>query len=236
MTAEHKVLNEGRESRDNHRYAAVVQVHATQQNPCQTKTSQETEKNFTKVFQSRHRSQKLFIRTIYWNLAGLVKNHHGIIEQLHFIDQRQAELQNELYVEEKRHQPYYRNLDRMKSGSGICEMLLLSAGSKIWEILPGHVLFAEGIWEEDILTAIEELENLAASETYPRRLNAKEILITQKDGEFIYSVADGSSKIFRKRLRIPRTHSDLIHRHLVEPRSSNIRAEKRIISYSTELY
>ena len=48
IKAEHKVLNEGRESRNNHRHAAVVQDLATQWNPCQTKTSQETEKNLRK--------------------------------------------------------------------------------------------------------------------------------------------------------------------------------------------
>ena len=47
-TAEHKILNEGGESRNNHRYAVVVQVLATRWNPCQTKTSQETEKNLPK--------------------------------------------------------------------------------------------------------------------------------------------------------------------------------------------
>ena len=47
-TAEHKILSEGCESRNNHRYAAVVQVLATHWNPCQTKTSQETEKNSRK--------------------------------------------------------------------------------------------------------------------------------------------------------------------------------------------
>ena len=47
-TAEHNVRNEGRESQNNHRYAVVVQVLATQWNPCQTKTSQETEKNLRK--------------------------------------------------------------------------------------------------------------------------------------------------------------------------------------------
>ena len=36
-TAEHKILNAGRESRNNHRYAAVVQALGTQWNPCQTK-------------------------------------------------------------------------------------------------------------------------------------------------------------------------------------------------------
>ena len=50
-TAEHKILSEGCESRNNHQYAVVVQVLATQWNPCQTKTSQETEKNLRKFLQ-----------------------------------------------------------------------------------------------------------------------------------------------------------------------------------------
>ena len=49
-----------------------------------------------------------------------VRNDHGIIERLRLIAQKQTELQNELYVEQKkRHQPYYCNLDRMTSGSRI---------------------------------------------------------------------------------------------------------------------
>ena len=46
MTADHKVLSEGCESRNNHRYAVVVQDLATQWiqlYPCRTKTSQETQ-------------------------------------------------------------------------------------------------------------------------------------------------------------------------------------------------
>ena len=46
ITADHKVFNEGCESRDNHLYAVVVQDLATQwiqSYPCKTKTSQETE-------------------------------------------------------------------------------------------------------------------------------------------------------------------------------------------------
>ena len=126
-TAEHKVLNEGRESRNNHRYAVVVQFLAIQWNPCNTKTLQETEKNSWKFPEP---SQRPFRRTFYYNLASIVKNYHGIIEQPHFIDQKQAELQNELYVEWKKwHQPYYCNLDRLISGGWIlwhatvvCEM------------------------------------------------------------------------------------------------------------------
>ena len=46
ITADHKVLSEGCESRNNHRYAVVVQDLANQwiqSYPCKTKTSQETQ-------------------------------------------------------------------------------------------------------------------------------------------------------------------------------------------------
>ena len=46
----------------------------------------------------------------------------------------------------------------------------------------------------DILVAyVEEFEKLDASEFYPRRLSAKEVLITHKDGEFVFPVTDGSA-------------------------------------------
>ena len=51
-TADHEVLSEGSESRNNHRYAVVVQDLATQwiqSYPCKTKTSQETPKKLAKV-------------------------------------------------------------------------------------------------------------------------------------------------------------------------------------------
>ena len=52
ITADHKVLNEEGGSRNNHRYAVVVQNFATQwlqPYPCTTQTSQETENEFTKL-------------------------------------------------------------------------------------------------------------------------------------------------------------------------------------------
>ena len=39
------------------------------------------------------------------------------------------------------------------------------------------------------------MESLDASEIYSRRLNAKEVLKTLKDGEFVFPVADGSAKL-----------------------------------------
>ena len=42
---------------------------------------------------------------------------------------------------------------------------------------------------------LEELEILDASGSYPRRINAKEVLITQKEDEFIFPIADGTAKL-----------------------------------------
>ena len=58
-----------------------------------------------------------------------------------------------------------------------------------------------------MIADLEDLEKLDASEIYPRVINAKEVLISQKGEEFIFPVADGDQKIVRKRPRTPRTHS-----------------------------
>ena len=51
-----------------------------------------------------------------------------------------------------------------------------------------------------MIAELEDLEKLAASEIfYPWRINAKEVLITQKEDEFINPVADGT-----------RTHSEAV--------------------------
>ena len=54
ITADHKVLSDTCESRNNHRYAVVVQDLATQwiqAYPCKTKTSQETQRSLQKVLE-----------------------------------------------------------------------------------------------------------------------------------------------------------------------------------------
>ena len=54
ITADHKVLSEGCESRNNHRHAVVVQdlaTHWIQSYPCKTKKSQETEKSLQKFLE-----------------------------------------------------------------------------------------------------------------------------------------------------------------------------------------
>ena len=63
ITADHKVLSEGCESRNNHRYAVVVQdlaTHWIQSCPCKTKTSQETEKSLQKFLEPTRKPQVIY--------------------------------------------------------------------------------------------------------------------------------------------------------------------------------
>ena len=63
MTADHKVFNEGCASRDNHRYAVVVQDLATQwiqSYPCKTKTSQETQRSLQKFLEPDRKPKVIY--------------------------------------------------------------------------------------------------------------------------------------------------------------------------------
>ena len=63
ITADHKVLSEGCESRNNHRYAIVVQDFATQwiqSYPCKTKTSQETQRSLQKFFEPDRKPEVIY--------------------------------------------------------------------------------------------------------------------------------------------------------------------------------
>ena len=62
-TADHKVLSEGSESRNNHRYAVVVQDLATQwlqSYPCKTKNSQETQKSPMKLLEPTRKPKVIY--------------------------------------------------------------------------------------------------------------------------------------------------------------------------------
>ena len=62
ITADHKVLSDNCESRNNHRYAVVVQDLATQwiqAYPCETKTSQETQRSLQKFLESDRKPKSL---------------------------------------------------------------------------------------------------------------------------------------------------------------------------------
>ena len=63
ITADHKVLSENCESRNNHRYAVVVQDLATQwiqSYPCKTKTSQETQRRLQKFLEPERRPKVIY--------------------------------------------------------------------------------------------------------------------------------------------------------------------------------
>ena len=62
-TADHKVVSEGCESRNNHRYAVVVQDLATQwiqSYPCKTKTSQETQRSLQKFLEPDRKPKVIY--------------------------------------------------------------------------------------------------------------------------------------------------------------------------------
>ena len=63
ITADHKVLSGSCESRNNHRYAVVVQDLATQlmqSYPCKTKTSQETQRSLQKFFEPNRKPEVIY--------------------------------------------------------------------------------------------------------------------------------------------------------------------------------
>ena len=118
----------------------------------------------------------------------------------------------------------------------VCEMTKTSwqtgnlTMNEDWEN-PSRTCFVLGceFWEEDILiAAIGEFEKLDASETYPRRLNAKEVLITKKDLEFVFLVADGSATLLRRDYEFQEQNETGIHRKERESQRRISRREGRV--------
>ena len=100
ITADHKVLSANCESRNNHRYAVVVQDLATQwiqAYPCKNKTSQETQRSLQKFLEPDKKPKVIY--TDNWNSAKLVKIFPGIIARLHHTDRRLMGLLREQYAE-----------------------------------------------------------------------------------------------------------------------------------------
>ena len=76
ITADHKILIEESESRNNHRYAVVVLDLATQwlqSYPCKTKTSQETQQSLMKFLEPTRKPKVIYTENS-WNKAKPVKN------------------------------------------------------------------------------------------------------------------------------------------------------------------
>ena len=101
ITADHKVLSDNCESRNNHRYAVVVQDLATQwiqAYPCKTKTSQETQRSLQK-FLEPDRKPKVIYTDNSLEFGKAVKIFPGIIARLHHTDQKQMGLLKEQCAE-----------------------------------------------------------------------------------------------------------------------------------------
>ena len=101
ITADHKVLSENCESRNNHRYAVVVQDLATQwiQRIRAKQKLRRKHKEACKSSWSQIGSLKSFTLTIPWNLAKPVKIFPGIIVRQHHTDQKQMGLLKEQCAE-----------------------------------------------------------------------------------------------------------------------------------------
>ena len=104
VTADHKVLSDNCESRNNHPYAVVVQDLATQwiqSYPCKTKTSsQETQRSLQQFLEPDRKPKVIYTdQLIPWNSAKPVKISPGIIARLHHTDQRQMGLLKEQCAE-----------------------------------------------------------------------------------------------------------------------------------------
>ena len=94
ITGDHKVLSEGCESRNNHRYAVVVHDLATN-GFSRIRAKQQLlrkHKGACKSSWSRIGSLKSFTLTIPWNLTKPLKIFPGIIARLHHTDQKQMGL------------------------------------------------------------------------------------------------------------------------------------------------
>ena len=101
ITADHKVLSDNCESRNNHRYAVVVQELATRWSRrirAKTKLHKKPSEACKSSWNARG-NQKSFTLTIPWNLAKLVKISPGIIARLHHTDRRLMVLPKEQCAE-----------------------------------------------------------------------------------------------------------------------------------------
>ena len=104
ITADHKVLSEGCESRNNHRYAVVVQDLATQwiqSYPCKTKTSQETQRSLQKFLEPNAKPKVIYTDNSL-EFGKACEDFTGIIVRWHHTDRKQMGLLREQCAEWKK--------------------------------------------------------------------------------------------------------------------------------------
>ena len=104
ITAVHKVLSEGCESKDKHQYAVVVQDLATQwiqYYPCKTKTSYETERSLQKFLEPNRKPKVVYSDNSLDFGKSCEEINRGIIVLQHPIDPRRMAQMKERHEEEK---------------------------------------------------------------------------------------------------------------------------------------
>ena len=179
ISADHKVLSEESESRNNHRYAVVVQHLATQwiqSFPCKTKSSQEIQKNQMKFSEPTRKPKVIYTdnslecgtscNELFWNHCTSTPHRsetNGIAERaVRRVKEGtsavllQSGLGNEWWADSMECFCYLRNIqDLLCDGKTPYERRfgMHQFGAKV---LPGkffgYALYA-GIWKEDIMVA-----------------------------------------------------------------------------------
>ena len=103
ITADHKVLSDNCESRNNHRYAVVVQDLATQwiqAYPCKNKTSQETQRSLPKFLEPERKAKVIYTdNSLEFGKACEDLSWNHCIARLHHIDVRLMGLLKEQFGE-----------------------------------------------------------------------------------------------------------------------------------------
>ena len=246
VTADHKVLSDNCESRNNHRYAIVVQDLATQwiqAYPCKTNFSG-TQRNLPKFLEPERKPKVIFTdnsldfgkacEDLSWNHCTSTPHRsetNGIAERAMrrvkkstsavllqsgpneswWADPMEcySHLRNVTDLLSDGKTPHERRFGQPFKGpiipfGSLVEYHPITAkdqsrihrfGKKVLPgVFLGYALYAGGIWKGDVLiTDLEELETMDASEIYSKKLDAKEVIFP-KQGEFIFPIADGRIK------------------------------------------
>ena len=207
ITADHKVLSDTCESRNNHRYAVVVQDLATQwiqAYPCKNKTSQETKRSLQKFLEPERKPKVIYTdnslefgkacEDLSWNhctstphrseTSGIAERAVRRVKEATSAVLLQSGLNESWWADSMECYTYLRNVTDLLPESIQLERKFLPG------LFLGYALYAGGIWKGDVLIADLEMD---ASEIYSKRLNAKEVIFP-KQGGFIFPIADGRIK------------------------------------------
>ena len=206
ITADHKVLGEGCESRNDHRYAVVAQELTTQwaqSYPCKTKTSRETKKSVQKFLEPTDKSNVINTDNSLEfgkSCEDLSWNHCTSTSHRRVKDGTSAVLLPTKDDSDKHVKNQWFLLSNGWVSPDFNTRSLKNCAYWDKKVLPCIflccALIAGGIWKGDILiTNTKEPEMIDASQFYPQRINATEVLITQKGDEFRFPVTDGTVKV-----------------------------------------